>query len=500
MRAGLQLGNASDVGRERQANEDYFGYAEPEEDDAWRRKGRLLIVSDGMGGAAGGAVASRLVVDRICAGYLAESAADPLDALRSAIEAANDHVYERAQQDPELRGMGATATAVAIVGGTAYVAHVGDTRAYLVRRGQIVQLTEDQSLVARMVREGVITPTEAKDHPKSNVIEQAVGQKPTVLVDTSIPPQRLEPGDAIVLCTDGLHGLVSAAEIARFVTAFAPGEAAKILVDLANGRGGPDNITVQIARVGSPNGVFGALPGGGNGSGGESSHGWRVLPAAGIASLVLAAAVGGLLVFVLGRRGNGQADATDCGATGPGAVVASASDTETSNGGDAGTAYGLDSGSTQGPDGGLAGACDCGPPTCPEVAETAGREADDDGTLPPGDAVREAKDPPSDHQASASADDEVTDDVPSDLAEPLPPDAGSAEEVPSQQGSSRDAPAADGDAATPSAGNDAGARDRDTAGRHDAARPADARPRRGEAAAVRPEADDAGPHPPGESR
>ncbi|MDI7266407.1 MAG: protein phosphatase 2C domain-containing protein [Myxococcota bacterium] len=309
MRPGLQLGNASDVGRDREANEDYFGYAEPASDEAWRAKGRLLIVSDGMGGAAGGAVASRLVVETVCARYVEEPPGDPREALRAAIEAANQLVHRRAQEEPDLRGMGATATAVAIVDGVAHIAHVGDTRAYLVRGQRAVQLTDDQSLVARMVREGVISAEEAKDHPKSNVIEQAVGQKPTIVVDTSVPSQRLEPGDAIVLCTDGLHGLVSGEEIAQFVAVFPPAEAAKHLVDLANGRGGPDNITVQIALLGAPRGAASWLARAG--ASGGAPAGWRVLPAVALASLVLAAVAGGLVVYGIAAAGRGQATSSN---------------------------------------------------------------------------------------------------------------------------------------------------------------------------------------------
>lgn len=333
MRPGLTLGNASDVGRERDVNEDYFGYAEPEADELFRRKGRLLIVSDGMGGAAGGDVASRMVVDTVRSVYHSATAAEPREAMASAIEEANRRIFERAQASPDLRGMGATCTTVAIVGDTAYVAHVGDTRAYLVRGGSAVQLTEDQSLVARMVREGVITPEEAQGHPKSNVIEQAVGQKAVVKVDVSVPPQPLEPGDILVLCTDGLHGLVPPAEIARIVTAAQPSDAAKILVDVANGRGGPDNITVQVARLGpSP---ASAATGVGGAAGGAT---WRVPPAVAVGSLLLAAVVGGLFVYFVtrGSRADRPAPVTcadaerpptldgppDLGASGDGATAA----------------------------------------------------------------------------------------------------------------------------------------------------------------------------------
>lgn len=252
---GIELGNLSHVGQVREQNEDYFAYYEYEDPDLAARKGRLAIVADGVGGHVGGFAASRIAVDEVRYRYKDHPGDDPREALKDAIEAANRKIYEQGEEDSEYQGMGTTFTALVFRDGMAYLAHVGDSRAYLIRNGTISQLTRDHSRVARMVEAGMITPEEAEGHPESNVLEQAVGHRDTVDVDISVPPLETRPGDLLLLCSDGLHGLVSDEEMAHIADGPEPNAACQDLVDLANERGGHDNITVQILRVTGPDGA-----------------------------------------------------------------------------------------------------------------------------------------------------------------------------------------------------------------------------------------------------
>jgi protein phosphatase len=165
-----------------------------------------------------------------------------------ALETANDHIHDYALAHPELRGMGTTATAVGLLGDSVYVAHVGDSRAYLVRDRRIRQLTQDQSLTQRLVETGDLTATEAAQSDQRHVILQALGPAPQVSV--AMTRQQVQREDVVVVCSDGLSSAVSSSEIAGVVSAEAEVSAAcNRLVDLANERGGPDNITIILARV-----------------------------------------------------------------------------------------------------------------------------------------------------------------------------------------------------------------------------------------------------------
>jgi protein phosphatase len=174
---------------------------------------------------------------------------DILDDLRHAVEAANRVIHEHGQANPELRGMGTTVTAVVIRDGDAFFAHVGDSRAYLLRDGTIRQLTQDHSLVAQLVEHRHITPEQAKVDPRRNVVTRSVGVGAEVDVDTAQLEEPLLAGDTVLLCTDGLHGLIEDGEIARLAQHPDPERACHDLVELANRRGGNDNITVVIGRL-----------------------------------------------------------------------------------------------------------------------------------------------------------------------------------------------------------------------------------------------------------
>jgi protein phosphatase len=242
----IRLASSTDVGRLRAANEDrcdLFVGAGP---------AHLLVVADGMGGHRGGATASQLAVATI--GEVFEQrfsqagAIDGEQTLRQAIEEANRRIFSMALADPELEGMGTTVVAFLLedpLRGS--VAHVGDSRAYRHRRGRLEPLTTDHSVVAEMQQRGLITAEEALFHPRRNEILRSVGVLPAVEIETRRVD--LEVGDAILLCSDGLTGVLDDEEIAAVVAGESPEAAVETLIRLANERGGPDNITVQLLAL-----------------------------------------------------------------------------------------------------------------------------------------------------------------------------------------------------------------------------------------------------------
>lgn len=241
------VASLSDVGRVRSVNEDSC-------DSFLRSDGtRLLVVADGMGGHRGGAVASREALATIASIFTENStldpARDPASLLVRAIERANERVFSLARQDPELAGMGTTVVAFLLdAEGRGAVAHVGDSRAYRLRGGRLEALTSDHSVVAEMLQRGVLTAEEAAFHPRRNEILRSVGVLPDVEVE--LAAVEVAPGDWFLLCSDGLCGVVSDAEIEEvLVHTRSPNAAVAALVDLANDCGGPDNVTVQILAI-----------------------------------------------------------------------------------------------------------------------------------------------------------------------------------------------------------------------------------------------------------
>lgn len=211
----------------------------------------LLVVSDGMGGAECGEVASELTVLAI-KDALKKMARNisAHDRLVAAVEEANHIVWNTALQNPKMKGMGATATAALIDGNQVYIAEVGDSRAYLLRNNNIKQVTTDQSFVAQLIAKGLLKPEDAVEHPRKNVILQSVGVQEIVQVAVSM--FELRRHDIIILCSDGLSNLVETGEILFFAGSFPPDVAAKRLVEIAKERGGNDNITVIIAKFEGP--------------------------------------------------------------------------------------------------------------------------------------------------------------------------------------------------------------------------------------------------------
>jgi protein phosphatase len=248
VRPGIELANLTDTGCVRERNEDYYCYFEPDDDAAFQIRGRLLVVADGMGGYEGGEIASGIAVETVRDTW-ASGTGEPADLLIAALGRAHGAIQEYALEHPELAGMGTTCTAVALIGDLLYYGHVGDTRLYLIRGGSIRRLTHDHSLVQRLVDSGVITEEEAADHPDRNVLVSALGMRGEVAVDVPDGGIPLEPGDTLLVSTDGLHGLVSDAELLDAVTRGEPRRACQELVQLARDRGGPDNITLQIVRL-----------------------------------------------------------------------------------------------------------------------------------------------------------------------------------------------------------------------------------------------------------
>jgi len=249
VRSGIEVSGQSDIGCLRKNNEDSLGYWEPEDEAEFRRKGRLAVVADGMGGYEGGQEASRLAVDAILKAYREFAGHDPQQALIEGLQTAHEDIRQYGFTHPLLRGMGTTCTAIAVVNDGLYYVHVGDTRLYLIRDGQIIQVTRDHSYVGRLVEAGMISRQEAETHPQRNILTAAVGTNPELIMDSPGRPEPLRSGDVLLLCSDGLWGVVHDEEILAAVLNHNPEDAGKEMIELARQRGGPDNITVSILRL-----------------------------------------------------------------------------------------------------------------------------------------------------------------------------------------------------------------------------------------------------------
>lgn len=241
----------SDIGCCRETNEDVACFIHPRDDSVVHSKGTLGIIADGMGGQPAGELASRIALDEIIQSYY-DSPLPATTALRRAFERANAAIVTRSRGSGDSRGMGTTCTAIAILPAIAIFGHLGDTRLYLLRNGELKQLTEDQTRVMKMVQQGLITKDEARNHEDRNVILQALGQLGSVQNAQWGAEFATYDGDLFVLCSDGLYDLVRDDEIQESVLSQAPAAACRRLVDLAKCRGGFDNITVMAISVGTP--------------------------------------------------------------------------------------------------------------------------------------------------------------------------------------------------------------------------------------------------------
>ena len=228
---------ASDTGRQRRANEDSMFVRAP-----------LFVVADGMGGARAGEVASGVAVDQFRSADAASIAVDPEVALAATASAANTRIHDLAQENPEQAGMGTTLTAAYVGERDVAIAHVGDSRAYCLRGGDLMKLTDDHSLVDELLREGRLTPEEAQDHPQRSVITRALGPYSDVEIDTRSFHGR--DGDVLLLCSDGLTSMIDEPQIRSILSS--GGTLAQIgerLIEAANAAGGRDNITVLLVRL-----------------------------------------------------------------------------------------------------------------------------------------------------------------------------------------------------------------------------------------------------------
>jgi protein phosphatase len=262
----------SDRGCIRELNEDSARIVRPGDDEMFARRGMLVVVADGMGGHSAGEVASQMAVDTIARAYYelgecdesgesreshhsphspdSHHSHDSAAALVAALQDANRAIFAHASQDRALTGMGTTCVALALVNGMAHAAHVGDSRLYLIRRGGIYQMTNDDSAVGEMVNRGVLSKEDARRHHDKNVILKALGTQPDVEVSSWPAPLPLADGDAFLLCSDGLTDLVDDHELAAAVEADADcASVCQALIAAAKARGGFDNIAAALVRT-----------------------------------------------------------------------------------------------------------------------------------------------------------------------------------------------------------------------------------------------------------
>jgi PPM family protein phosphatase len=235
-------------------NEDVAAYVLPHPDEPFARNGALALVADGMGGHAAGEIASRLAADIIRGGYYDMAGSVPR-VLAACLEAANRAIYQRGKLDAACAGMGTTCTVIAVRDDMVYLGHVGDSRAYILRDGQLRQISQDHSVVAELVRNGTITPAEAVRSPYRNLVIRALGTAPTVeplIWSEGLP---LRAGDVIVLCSDGLSDLLEDDVIAETVGLLPPLQACHALIAAALRQGGHDNISLGVFAVEERNGV-----------------------------------------------------------------------------------------------------------------------------------------------------------------------------------------------------------------------------------------------------
>lgn len=301
----LDYAALSDVGMRRANNQDSMAVALAGSQEHWRNRGHLFSVADGMGAHAAGELASRLAADSIPLSYQKLTDLPAPDALLRAVQEANDVIHRRGEASDDFRGMGTTSTSLLLLPKGAVVAHVGDSRAYRLRGNWFDQLTFDHSLQWEMRAAGQ-SVVEQFYVPK-NIITRSLGPNAVAQVDLE-GPFPLQVGDTFLLCSDGLSGQIKDKEIGQILGCLPPKKAARLLVDLANLRGGPDNITVIVARVTGPQVAQGAAADSRQKSGGQSRPVplvlWIVLAVLALATVVMGAigqwlgALIGVLLFL----------------------------------------------------------------------------------------------------------------------------------------------------------------------------------------------------------
>jgi len=245
----ITIGASTDTGCVKMENQDYHTWY-PRDDSKTGRKGTLLIIADGMGGHAYGAKASKMAVNTLLDIYRRRRSGPIVKILEHGFHETNRAIFEKSSEMLTARGMGTTLVAVFLKGPKLHFAHVGDSRGYLVNKTGIFQFTKDHSYVASLVKAGVIPPEKAQEHPQRHVLTRAIGLQETISVDTSRQPIPVKKGDYVLLCCDGLWGVVPDEDILACVRRDRkPAKISENLVKRAIDNGGPDNITVVTARV-----------------------------------------------------------------------------------------------------------------------------------------------------------------------------------------------------------------------------------------------------------
>ncbi|HIQ20087.1 MAG TPA: serine/threonine-protein phosphatase [Planctomycetes bacterium] len=244
----LEHAALTDVGLRRSNNQDSFAVAVAPNRWKWLERGHLFVVADGMGAHAAGELASKIATDVVPLSYFKHRNGSPPDALLAAVRDANQRIYKRGQASPDFKGMGTTVCVMAVTPQGVFLAHVGDSRAYRLRGHRLEQLTFDHSLIWEMKAAGHIAADDSGSFIPRNIITRSLGPHADVQVDLE-GPFSVQAGDTLVLCSDGLSGPLEDDEIGKIAGSMPPDQAARALVDLANLRGGPDNITVIVIRV-----------------------------------------------------------------------------------------------------------------------------------------------------------------------------------------------------------------------------------------------------------
>lgn len=236
------IGVLSDIGNERENNEDYVGFSYEDGSSL------VAVVADGVGGYEGGELASRLAVETTIASYRDQPRSVAADKrLYRAAQQANIEIYDKAIVVTELRNMSCTLTAMALEGGMLHVAHVGDSRLYLIRGGKLTQLTKDHTVTAEKVRMKRLSPEKAKNHPDHGTLTRSIGRELIAAVDRITMP--LQTTDVLIICTDGMHNVLNEKEIAELMCDDRADVIARRLVDAANQKGTHDNLTAAVCRV-----------------------------------------------------------------------------------------------------------------------------------------------------------------------------------------------------------------------------------------------------------
>ena len=270
--AHLHVTAATHPGMRGKNNEDRYAVSAHKRNDS--TPSLIAVIADGVGGHRAGEVAAEMAVEIICKRIAESDGKDPVQSLRDAIVQAGQSIYNRSQSDPKLQGMSTTCVCAWVLGDRLYLASVGDSRGYLIRGLEIVQLTTDHTWVQEAIDTGLMTPEEARTHPNAHVIRRHLGSQQPVVPDFRIRSQmeskdepgennqgiRLQPGDIVLLCSDGLTDLVEAAEIAEAFASKGREDGLNSLIDLANARGGHDNITIVTLQVPTRNQPLASFP------------------------------------------------------------------------------------------------------------------------------------------------------------------------------------------------------------------------------------------------